>query len=835
MILRELHVDGFGKLEHRTIAFDPVFNVVYGCNEAGKSTLGAALLASLYGLGRGEKNRYRPWSGARYATRLTYALADGRTFEVQREFERDAKGVRVYDAAGNDASAQCAVGKVVSPGHAHLGVPVEVFVNAAFVAQGDAAIDGARAERITHALAHALDGGPKEDAALGAVQRLDNALATHVGTKRATVNAPLRRIYDEIAEAQTRADDVRARLRALGELRARFESDAARSGRREAALREAERRGRSLRSFTIRSRLDALREIRDDLAALQAERALYADAADFPVAEVGELEALFREAHTLEALAHSHAEEAERARMTPALQAEFDERDADGGSPDEAAFAGLRAAAAEAASARDRASVAAERVQVARRALDDGRDVVGGALAATVFIALGTGALVYAKLWLFAALVGLAAVALGLFTYSIENRRRSARRTVRSAQRAADDACEAERAAGQRVRGVLGPLGATSVDDLARRRARALELRARHGEATRLAERAAQTRDAARAAGDAFDALARRLVVPSGARERDLAGAKARAARRSARDGIELRLSMLGVRRSDVLGADDEFALESELAQLDAAGVESVAGAVSPRAFEAERAALERRVNDGRIALAAVAAELRSAEAASGDLAGLEERVHRLRARAARLEAFEAAVTLARETIEERTREAHQKFARRLADYASRTLARVSDGRYHDVRVDPTTLAVRVRVPETGEIVDVDRLSAGTREQAYLVTRLAMVRMFAEGLETAPLLLDDPFAFWDDARIDRCLPILVPGTGPADAQARDAQARDAQAPDAQVVLFTTSAALVRAAAARGARTIDLSFGGDVAGSAVRALHGDEDLPLVTQA
>jgi uncharacterized protein YhaN len=100
-------------------------------------------------------------------------------------------------------------------------------------------------------------------------------------------------------------------------------------------------------------------------------------------------------------------------------------------------------------------------------------------------------------------------------------------------------------------------------------------------------------------------------------------------------------------------------------------------------------------------------------------------------------------------------------------------------------------------VPETGEIVDVDHLSAGTREQAYLFVRLAMVRMFAEGLETAPLLLDDPFAFWDDARIARGLPIL----------------EDASR-DIQIVLFTTSRPFAEAAAARGAKLIDIELAGD---------------------
>jgi uncharacterized protein YhaN len=72
-----------------------------------------------------------------------------------------------------------------------------------------------------------------------------------------------------------------------------------------------------------------------------------------------------------------------------------------------------------------------------------------------------------------------------------------------------------------------------------------------------------------------------------------------------------------------------------------------------------------------------------------------------------------------------------------------------------------------------------------------------MVRMFAEGLETAPLLLDDPFAFWDDARIARGLPIL-----------------EAASRDIQIMLFTTSREFAQAAAARGARLIDLDPAGD---------------------
>jgi ABC-type molybdate transport system ATPase subunit len=69
-----------------------------------------------------------------------------------------------------------------------------------------------------------------------------------------------------------------------------------------------------------------------------------------------------------------------------------------------------------------------------------------------------------------------------------------------------------------------------------------------------------------------------------------------------------------------------------------------------------------------------------------------------------------------------------------------------------------------------------------------------MARMFAEGLETAPLLLDDPFTFWDFARVECGLPIL-----------------EAAAKDVQIVLFTTSRSLAETAAERGAMLHDLSL------------------------
>ena len=49
MRFADLRLNGFGKLEKHHLSFAPGLNLVYGPNEAGKSTLQSALLTMLYG------------------------------------------------------------------------------------------------------------------------------------------------------------------------------------------------------------------------------------------------------------------------------------------------------------------------------------------------------------------------------------------------------------------------------------------------------------------------------------------------------------------------------------------------------------------------------------------------------------------------------------------------------------------------------------------------------------------------------------------------------------------------------------------------------------------
>ncbi|MGH7728868.1 MAG: ATP-binding protein, partial [Vulcanimicrobiaceae bacterium] len=317
------------------------------------------------------------------------------------------------------------------------------------------------------------------------------------------------------------------------------------------------------------------------------------------------------------------------------------------------------------------------------------------------------------------------------------------------------------------------------------------ELHERAGRAEDALERASTARAEADEAGRRFDDFAAALAGEGENRSARLLAARKRAADKRTYDGLGAQRAMLALRRHDLLGNDDEPELARELAELRAAGVEPAEpSAGAARALEAERGELARKLRVCELDEARFEAELATSEARIGDLAGPDERVAEIATQLERLEAFRDALELARETIERRTREAHERFARRLEEYASRDLAAISAERYRELLVDPATLAIRVR--RDGGIAELDELSTGTREQAALAVRLSMARMFAEGLETAPILLDDPFAFWDDERVARAWPLL-----------------EEHARRAQLIVFTTSSALAQAARERGAALLSL--------------------------
>ena len=95
MKLLDLHINGFGKFHDCSIRFEDGLNVIYGKNEAGKSTLHTFIRAMLFGMerqrGRAARtdqfSRYKPWDlKGGYGGRLRLE-SGGHVYRLQRDFQ----------------------------------------------------------------------------------------------------------------------------------------------------------------------------------------------------------------------------------------------------------------------------------------------------------------------------------------------------------------------------------------------------------------------------------------------------------------------------------------------------------------------------------------------------------------------------------------------------------------------------------------------------------------------------------------------------------------------------------------------------------------------------
>lgn len=102
MKLRACTLMGFGKFYRKSFSFSDGVHIIYGENEAGKTTLRTFLVSMLFGIDRkrgaaskkDEFHKYQPYMGGIYGGTLDLSL-DHKPYQIQRNFA-DPKAISVY-------------------------------------------------------------------------------------------------------------------------------------------------------------------------------------------------------------------------------------------------------------------------------------------------------------------------------------------------------------------------------------------------------------------------------------------------------------------------------------------------------------------------------------------------------------------------------------------------------------------------------------------------------------------------------------------------------------------------------------------------------------------
>lgn len=131
--IKELNLISFGRFENKNIKFSKDFNLIFGKNESGKSTLASFIEGLLYGFDEGKAKRsfsykkeaYRPLGSFKYAGTGVFNK-NGRDIKVFRNF--DDGSYRIVDLE-NNKEIESKASNLNYPGEYILGIDYDLYKN----------------------------------------------------------------------------------------------------------------------------------------------------------------------------------------------------------------------------------------------------------------------------------------------------------------------------------------------------------------------------------------------------------------------------------------------------------------------------------------------------------------------------------------------------------------------------------------------------------------------------------------------------------------------------------------------------------------------------------
>lgn len=97
----DLYISGFGKFHNTSVSFEDGINIVYGKNEAGKSTIHTFIRGMLFGIerqrGRAARtdtySKYEPWENSGTYEGQLRLESDGIVYRIERSFQKNKKNL----------------------------------------------------------------------------------------------------------------------------------------------------------------------------------------------------------------------------------------------------------------------------------------------------------------------------------------------------------------------------------------------------------------------------------------------------------------------------------------------------------------------------------------------------------------------------------------------------------------------------------------------------------------------------------------------------------------------------------------------------------------------
>ena len=214
MKINYLKVNEFGKLKNKEIKLENNINLIYGKNEAGKTTLLKFISCMFYGASKNKNgkeisdfDKYKPWKGEDFSGKIKYTLDNKEEYEVFREFSK--KNPKIYNKNLDDISKEFNIDKTKGNQFFYDQTRVDeiLFLSTNLVEQNKVVLDNNNQNLLTQKIANILSSGEDNISYKKVMNNLSKKLLEDVGTERST-DRPLNRVLEELKGLQKLKDEL---------------------------------------------------------------------------------------------------------------------------------------------------------------------------------------------------------------------------------------------------------------------------------------------------------------------------------------------------------------------------------------------------------------------------------------------------------------------------------------------------------------------------------------------------------------------------------------------------------------------------------------------------
>ncbi len=217
MRFKTVRATAFGCLKDQTLELAPGFTVIFGLNEAGKSTWHAATYAALCGVRRGSgvtaeerefRARYMPWAGGRWDVSATVDLEGGGVVDLHHDLEGkvDCKAV---DEMGRDVSSRLMF-EGMPDGSTLLGLNRNLYPQVGCIRQADILGLLANPHELQERLQRVVTTSGGRVTVAKALENLRSFKSANIGLTRVNSSGPLANAGRALGETERRLQEARA-------------------------------------------------------------------------------------------------------------------------------------------------------------------------------------------------------------------------------------------------------------------------------------------------------------------------------------------------------------------------------------------------------------------------------------------------------------------------------------------------------------------------------------------------------------------------------------------------------------------------------------------------